>query len=157
MRLSMLQLLPLFFSEQRGSNFPADVVAIFTRRGDLETLLQKGLLHVRVEHGVGRFDGIDIGGSEKSRNCVGEKVILDPGFAVWVGNEVVANVRAPGLSRFGCGVNGEKTDCPALVLEDIERRGWLAIGFLNIKKVWSSHRLFDSAFEVGTVDPESRV
>ena len=120
MGLSLLQLFPLLLSKQRSSNFPADVVAIFMRRGDLETLSKQGLLDIRVEHGVLCFDGIDIRGSEQSWNRVGKEVVLNPRFAVGVGNVVVANVCASGLSGFMRRVNGDDTDRPAFVLEDIE-------------------------------------
>lgn len=59
-RLGLLQLFPLLLGEQCSSNFPADVMTIVTGRGDLETLLQKGLLDVMVEGGVRCFDGSDI-------------------------------------------------------------------------------------------------
>jgi len=157
MGFSLLKLLPLFPGEQRGSNLPTDVVAIFTGSGDLETLSQQGPLNVRVEHGVRCFDGVDVGRSEKSGDCVGEKIVLNPGFAVGVSNVVVADVCASGLSGFGCRVNGNKADGPTLVFEDIQRRGWFAIGFLNVKEVRSGHCLLDSAFEVGAIDPESGV
>ena len=121
MRFSLLELFPLVLGEQCGSNLPADIMAIFMRRGDLETLFQKGLLNVRVEHGVWRFNRTDVGGSEKPGNRVSEKVILHSGFAVWVSDVVMANVCASRLSGFRRRVNGEKTDGPTLVLEDIER------------------------------------
>ena len=40
LRFDLLQLLPLFLGEQGGSNLPADVEVVFTRRGYFETLLQ---------------------------------------------------------------------------------------------------------------------
>ena len=150
----MRQLLPLFLREQRSANLPADVMAIFTRRSDLKTLAQQGLLNVRVKHGVRCFDGIDIGGSEESGNRVGEKVFLDPGFAVWVSDIIMANVCASRFIWSRCRVNGEKTDGPTLVLEDIKRGRWFAIGFLDIKKVGGGHCLLGCAFEVGTIDPD---
>ena len=110
-----------------------------------------------MEHGVRCFDGVDIGGSEKSRNRVGEEVVLDPRFAVWVGDVVVANVCASGLGGFRRRVNSEEADGPTLVFEDIERRRWSAIGFLDIKKVRSGHCLLDRAFEVGAIDPKSGI
>ena len=130
---------------------------VFTRRGDLETLFQQGLLDVRVEHGVRRFDGVDIWGSEKPRNRVGEEVVLNPRFTVWVGDVVVANVCTSGLSGIRCRVNGEKPDVPTLILEDIYRRGGFTIGFLYIEKVRSDHCLLDRAFEVGAIDPKSSI
>ena len=84
---------------------------------------------------------------------MGEEVVLDPGFAVWVRDVVVANVCASGLGGFRYRVDSEKADGPTLVLEDIERRGRFAIGFLDIKKVRSGHCLLDRAFEVGAIDP----
>jgi len=127
------------------------------RRDDLETLFQQRLLNVRVEHGVRCFDGVDVGGSKKSGNRVGQEVVLDPGFAVWVGDVVVANVCTSGLSWFRCRIDSEDADFPALVLEDIERRGRFAVGFLDIEKVGRGHCLLDCAFEVGAVDPESSI
>ena len=153
----LLQLLPLFLGEQGGSNLPADVEAASTRRGNLETLFQQSLLNVRVEHGVRCLDGGYIWGSEKSRNRVGEEVILNPRFAVWVGDVVVANVCASGLSGFRRRVNGENADDPTLVLENINRGGRFTVGFLDITKVRSGHCLLDCAFEVGTIDPESNI
>lgn len=106
-----------------------------------------------MKHGVRCFDGIDIGGSEKSGNRMSEKIILDPGFAIWVSDVIMANVCASRFIGFGCRVNGEKTDGPTLVLENIKRGGWFGIGSLDIKKVGGSHCLLDCAFEVGTIDP----
>ena len=83
-----------------------------------------------------------------------EKIVLDPGFAVWVSDVIMANVCASRFIGFRCRVNGEKTDGLALVLENIKRGGWLGIGFLDIKKVGGSHCLLDRAFEVGTIDPD---
>jgi len=157
MRFGLLQLLPLFLGEQGGPNLPADIKVVFTRRGDLETLFQQGFLDVRVEHGVRCFDRVDIGGSEKSRNRVGEEVVLNPGFAVWVGDEVVADVCTSGLGGIRCRINGKKANGPTLVLENIERRGRFAIGFLYIEKVRSGHCLLDPAFEVGAIDPKSNI
>ena len=88
---------------------------------------------------------------------MGEKIILNTRFAVWVSDIVVANVRASGLGGIRFRINGEKSNNPALILEDIERGRWLPVGFLDIEKVGSGHCLLDSAFEVGTVDPKSSV
>ena len=152
--LGLLQLLPLLLGEQRSSNFPADVVTIITRRGDLEPLLQKGLLGVGVERGVRRFNGSDIGRGEQPGNRMGEEIALHTGFAVWVSDEVVANVCPTGLIGVRCRVDSEKTDNPSFILEEIERGRWFSICFLDIEEVASGDCLLDCAFKVGAVDPE---
>jgi len=115
-----LELLPLFLREQRSANLPADVVTVIARSGDPETMFQQGLLDVWVKHGVWRFNGIDIGGSEESGDRVSEKIVLNPGFAIWICDVIMADARAAGLTGFGCRINGQNADIPTLVLEDIE-------------------------------------
>ena len=88
---------------------------------------------------------------------MGEEVVLNAGFAVWVRNVVVANVCASGLSGVGRRVNSEKTDGPTLVLKDIDRRGRFSVGFSGIEKVRSGHCLLDRTFEVRAVDPKSNI
>lgn len=82
-----------------------------------------------------------------------KKIVLNAGFAVWIGDVVVANVCASRLSGFRCRINGDKTNHLTLVLKDIERGGWFAIGFFDIEKVGSGHCLLNPSFEVGTIDP----
>lgn len=86
---------------------------------------------------------------------MGEKIVLNPGFAVWVSDVVMANACTSRLGGVRGRVNGEKANNTALILEEIERGGWFSIGFLDIEKVGSGYCVLDSPFEVGTVDPES--
>lgn len=85
---------------------------------------------------------------------MGEKVILNTGFAVWIGDIIVTNGCASRLDGVSCRIDSQKTDDTAFVFEEIERGWWPAVGFLDIKKIWRGQCFLEPPFEVGAVDPE---
>ena len=88
---------------------------------------------------------------------MGEKIVLNTGFTVWVCDVVVANVCTSRLGGIGCRVNGEKSNNSTLILKDKERGGRFSVGFLDIEKVGSGHCVLDRSFKVRAVDPRPSI